>query len=126
MPDMMVDVKALYAALDAKRQSLGMSWRTLAQSLDIAPSTFTRIAQGRRPDVDTFATLVRWVGVSAETFIQSAATMRDADVESAAMISAFLRADRHLTPEAATALEELIEVAYRTLRRDTIDADGVR
>jgi transcriptional regulator with XRE-family HTH domain len=123
---MVVDVKALYIALDAKRLALGMSWRTVAHSLDIAPSTFTRIAQGRRPDVDTFATLVRWIGVPAETFIQSATTTRDTGIESAAMISAFLRADRHLTPEAATALEELIEVAYRTLRRDMVDTDGVR
>lgn len=123
MPEAFVDVDSLYAALDAKRQAMGSSWRGVAQELEIAPSTFTRMAQGRRPDIDTFATLVRWLGVSADAFMRPVAGQegREARVESAAMISAFLRADRHLTPEAATALEELINVAYRTLARDNGD-----
>ena len=56
MPDTTIDVEALYAALDSKRKAARTSWRDVARELDISPSTFSRMAQGRRPDVDTFAT----------------------------------------------------------------------
>ena len=33
------------------------------------------------------------------------------------MISTYLRADRNLSPEAATALEQMIKATYETLRK---------
>src|SRR5580693_9495239 len=41
MPETTVDVDALYAALDRKRQAHELSWRSLATKLQITPSTFT-------------------------------------------------------------------------------------
>src|SRR5882724_655878 len=80
MPETTVDVDALYAALDRKRQEAKLSWRALAGKLEITPSTFTRMAQGLKPDVDTFATLIRWLGRSQEEFLLPARrTTKDAD-----------------------------------------------
>src|SRR5690349_18280068 len=84
-----VDVVALYAALDQKRQMEGLSWRELAAALGLSPSTFTRMGQGHRPDVDTFATLLRWLGMPAEAFMRPS-NPSEAEPEPLAMISAYL------------------------------------
>jgi len=114
MPDTTIDVEAFYAALDAKRQQANLSWRELARSLKISPSTLTRMAQGRRPDVDTFATLLRWLGMSADAFMRPAMKKKE-DVNTVAMISSYLRADRNIAPQDAEALEDIIQAAYRCL-----------
>lgn len=117
MSEPTVDVASLYAALDHKRQSAKMSWRGLAQEIGIAPSTFTRMSQGRRPDVDTFAGLLRWLGMPAETFMQPAVSTEEA-VEPLAMIGTYLRMDKNLTHDAAEAIEELVRLMYEKLRTD--------
>lgn len=65
-----IDVIALHAAVDAKRQALGQSWRELAQTLSISRATFARMARGQRPDADAFVTLVRWLDLPAERFVR--------------------------------------------------------
>src|SRR5262249_846448 len=115
MPETTVDVDALYAALDAKRQKEGLSWRELAGSLEISPSTLTRMAQGRRPDVDAFATLLRWLGMSADAFMRS--TKKKEEVNAVAMISSYLRADRNIDAKDAEALEDILKAAYRHMKK---------
>jgi transcriptional regulator with XRE-family HTH domain len=120
MPDTTVDVEALYAALDSKRKTHETSWREVARELEISPSTFSRMAQGRRPDVDTFATLLRWLGMPAESFMRS--TRGDSAATAAepvAMISSYLRSARNIEPEDADALEEIFRAAYKRLVRET-------
>ncbi len=112
-----VHIEALYAALDQKRQVGRLSWRELAQRLEISPSTFTRMAQGRRPDVDTFAILLRWLNMPVESFML-AEEGESAPPEPMAMISSYLRAARNLRPEDAEALEDIIQVAYRRLMKE--------
>jgi transcriptional regulator with XRE-family HTH domain len=114
VPDTTIDVEAFYAALDAKREGEKLSWRELARKLKISPSTLTRMAQGRRPDVDTFATLLRWLGMSADSFMRPVPKGKK-EVDTVAMISSFLRADKDIDPKDAEALEEIIEAAYRRL-----------
>jgi transcriptional regulator with XRE-family HTH domain len=115
MPETTINIEALYAALDANRQQQGISWRELAHSLEISPSTLTRMAQGRRPDVDTFATLLRWLGMDADAFMRPTGKKKD-EVNSVAMISSYLRADRNLNAKDAEALEDIIKAAYRCLK----------
>jgi transcriptional regulator with XRE-family HTH domain len=120
MPETMVDVEALYAALDSKRKAHETSWREIARELELSPSTFSRMAQGRRPDVDTFATLLRWLGMPAESFMRS--TRKEtgaAEQEPVAMVSSYLRSARNIEPEDAEALEEIFRAAYKRLVRDT-------
>jgi transcriptional regulator with XRE-family HTH domain len=116
VPETTVDVAALYAALDQQRQAAGLSWRELAARLGLSASTFTRMAQGHRPDVDAFATLLRWLGMPAESFMRpSTAVPGRAEPEPLAMISSYLRSARALRPEDAEALEDIIQAAYRRL-----------
>jgi len=114
LPDTTIDVEALYAALDAKRQSAKVSWRNLAQELAISPSTFTRMAQGHRPDVDTFATLLRWLAMPANAFMRSS-IVREKEPEPMSMISSYLRSARNIKPEEAEALEDILQAAYKRL-----------
>ncbi|TAJ09452.1 MAG: XRE family transcriptional regulator [Nitrospirae bacterium] len=115
MAETTVDVRALYDAVDGKRQSKELSWRELAGELQIAPSTFTRMAQGRRPDVDTFATLLRWLGETADKFTHSE-RKKIRDAEPMAMISSYLRSAKNVSPGEAAALEQIIQAAYRHLK----------
>jgi transcriptional regulator with XRE-family HTH domain len=111
------DVEAFYAALDSQRQSKRMNWKQVAEESGVSASTLTRIAQGRRPDVDSMAALSAWSGLKVDSFIRRE---EDAQIESdpLAQITAYLRADSHLTPEAVSALEAVIKAAYEQLRKD--------
>jgi hypothetical protein len=118
MPDTTVDVEALYAALDSKRKATDASWRDVARELEVSASTFSRMAQGRRPDVDTFATVLRWLGMPAEAFMRSASGIDDtAGEEPVAMVSSYLRSAKNVKPEDAEALEDICRAAYNRLVR---------
>lgn len=107
------DAEAFYASLDSQRQSRGINWRQVAKESGVSASTLTRIAQGRRPDVDSMAALLAWSGLDADSFV-----IRDREVraEPLAQITAYLRADPQLSPEAASALEAVLKAAYDKLR----------
>ena len=117
MPETTVDVEALYAALDRKRQARNLSWRALALKLGITPSTFTRMAQGLKPDVDTFASLIRWLGISQEEFLRPAKRVKE-DADPVAMISSYLRGAKNISHDQAEALEDIIAAAFRHLVKD--------
>jgi transcriptional regulator with XRE-family HTH domain len=117
MPEAHLDVERLYAALDQQRRVKDLSWRQLAAAVDISPSTFTRMREGKRPDVDSFASLVEWLGVPAERFLQTAhraATKKEQPTM--AMIATYLRADKNLTKKSAEALEDIIRAAYERMK----------
>jgi transcriptional regulator with XRE-family HTH domain len=117
MPETTVDVEALYAALDNKRKANATSWREIARQLDVSPSTFSRMAQGRRPDVDTFATLLRWLGMPAESFMRGTSATVVTE-EPVAMVSSYLRSARNVKREDAEALEDIFRAAYNRLVRE--------
>ena len=90
------------------------TWKRVADEAQVSASTLTRMAQGRRPDVDSLAALVSWSGLSADRFVQDA---RDKPEPGAlAMISTSLKNDPHLTTEAAIALDEMIKATYERMR----------
>lgn len=47
--------------LDGRRRQYGLSWRQLADELDVSPSTFTRMKAGGKPDVDGFLAMSAWL-----------------------------------------------------------------
>lgn len=116
-----LDVSALYVSLDAARIERGdLSWREVARQAGISPSTLTRMAQGKRPDVDGLAALVRWLGIPVEQFIRSrpGAPRRRAQSKSATMaaITAVLRADRHLSEQDAEYIQQALDAAYKFIQ----------
>lgn len=114
-PSTYVDVPALHAALEHERRSRELSWRRVAHEAGVSPSTLTRLAQHGRPDLDSFAALVHWLGMPAERFMRhpgTAAPESDAS-ETMAMVSAYLRANRSLSPQSAAALEDVVEAAAK-------------
>lgn len=120
MPQTTVDVAALHAALDRKRKLMDLSWRDLAGKLDISASTFTRMAQGHRPDVDTFATLLRWLDMPAAAYMQGDDLFLQDDEEPDAAadleaIGALLRQSRSMKPDQAEKLETIIHAAYKSI-----------
>lgn len=119
MPQTTVDVGALYSALDRKRRVHDLSWRELAARLGISPSTFTRMAQGARPDVDTFATLLRWLDMPATTYMRGDELATDDEVSDATAdleaIGLLLRKSKSMKPDQAEALENIIQAAYKSI-----------
>jgi transcriptional regulator with XRE-family HTH domain len=121
LPTTTIDVAALYTALDQKRRLHELSWRELAGELKLSASTFTRMAQGARPDVDAFATLLRWLDEPATNYMQGdEAKPRTPDGAKADLeaIGSLLRSSRSMTPQQATAMENIIRVAWESVVRD--------
>ena len=108
------DSGAFYEALDATRQAKKLTWKQVASQSGVSASTLTRMAQGRRPDVDGLAALATWSGLSTDGFVRS--EVEKSDPEPLAVISTYLRSDKNLSPQAATALDELLKVSYERLR----------
>jgi len=120
MPQSWLDVDALYVTLDSERRQRGLSWRQLAQEAGVGPSTLSRMAQGNRPDVDSFAALVHWLGLPAEEF------MRHSEPESerhatgpAQAVASLLRADKNLDPDSAAAIDDILQAAMRLAEKRT-------
>lgn len=78
------DVSALYAALDARRTELGLSWRGVADQLwelsadlndrrrdhPISPSTLTGMASKPRATCQHVLFMLRWLGRTPESFLE--------------------------------------------------------
>lgn len=110
-----LDVAALHAALDRERQERGkLSWRQVAQQAGVGASTLSRLAQGHRPDVDSFAALLHWLGLPAEEFLRhpsGAAALTAAPATEA--VASLLRANKDLDPDSADAISNILEAAMR-------------
>lgn len=113
-----INVRALYAALDAQRDAQGMSWRQLAKDRGLSPSTFTRLANGHRPDVDAFAALVRWLGQPAERFITSEQARSADEPALMAELAPLLRARSDLDEDGADRLQVLFAQALTQFRAE--------
>jgi transcriptional regulator with XRE-family HTH domain len=110
------DASAFYQALDSERQSRKLNWKQVAEASGVSASTLTRMAQGKRPDVDGLAALAAWSGLAVDDFVRTGD--EKPDPEALTKITAYLRADRNLTHEAAAALDGMIKAAYENLRND--------
>jgi len=107
------DTEGFFAALDAVREAKKLTWKDVAADSGVSASTLTRMAQGKRPDVDGLAALLSWSGLKAEEFLRGRRSK--SKQETLAVISTLLRADRDLGRENAAALEQIIRVAYKRL-----------
>lgn len=110
------DGEAFFAAIDAQRLAEGLTWKKVAELAGVPASTLTRMSQGKRPDLDSLASLCTWSGLKVEKFIRGDRLKRQ-KVEPLAAITAHLRADPKLSKEGAKALEILIKTAYLQFRK---------
>jgi transcriptional regulator with XRE-family HTH domain len=113
MPQKLIHVEALVAALDSERKTKGLSWRQLAKAARVSPSTLTRMQQGKSPDVNTFSALTGWLNIPAERFYTEQPNRQGQREDPMAVISTLLRGKKKMNPKAITALQELVNAAFK-------------
>jgi transcriptional regulator with XRE-family HTH domain len=110
------DTEAFYAALDSQREAKGMTWKEVGAETGVNPSTLTRMAQQKSPDARGLAALLAWSGLSANDFMRGSAAGLRREPETLAKITAVLRADKSLSKESATAIEQIFKAAYNRFK----------
>jgi transcriptional regulator with XRE-family HTH domain len=116
MPKGIFDAEGFFQALDDVRSSRELTWKQVADESEVSASTLTRMAQGRRPDVDSLAALLKWSGLSADDFIVDG---DDSEVEPPsplASIAAQFRRDKKLPPAGKKAIEATLRAMYQHFR----------
>ncbi|HVJ05874.1 MAG TPA: helix-turn-helix transcriptional regulator [Candidatus Saccharimonadales bacterium] len=113
MPQNLLNVEALIAALDSERSAKSISWRQLAKEAGVSPSTLTRMQQGKSPDVNTFSALTQWLGTPAERFYLDGTAAPQATDDPMAVVSTLLRGRKKMNPKALAALQELVNAAFK-------------
>ena len=111
------DVEAFHAALNSQRLAIGLTWKEVAAQAGVSASTLTRMTEGKRPDADGLAALLRWSGLKAENFFVKGASEIREEAEPLAQITAVLRADASLDKDSASAIEEILKAAYFHFRK---------
>lgn len=112
----MFDAEGFFAALDDQRASRGMTWKQVADESGVSASTLTRMAQGRRPDVDSLAALVKWSGLSADEFVVDSDESEGEPSSPLANIAGQFRRDKNLPPEGKKAIEAVLKAMYKHYR----------
>ena len=105
---------AFFAALDAERQARHCAWKQVAEECGNSASTLSRMSQGKHPDVNGLAALAVRSGLDVDRFVRSAGS-KEAP-EPLAVISSCLHSDPRLNEEVATALDQMVKAAYRSMR----------
>ncbi len=115
---------AFYAALDEIRKQKGLPWKKLADQTKVSASSLTRMGQGKHPDADSLTMLAAWSGLNPADFVTDE-VLKAKDTESLPKVMALLRADRTLSPEGISAIQDLLNAAYRTFGRKEAESTDV-
>lgn len=107
-----INVAGLHGAVNAARETRGLSWRQAAKDMGVSPSLLSRMGNGFRPDADGFATIVRWLGMPAETFMDGD-ERGEAEPDLAAELAPLLRASKDLHSDDVRYLEEVVQATLR-------------
>ena len=122
----LVNTGELGRSIRRRREELGLSLRDVADKTGVSASTLSRIENGTgKPDADNIARLTSWLDMPMERILGGArddsedrkAVVYYPNESTPEIVEAHLRADRHLTPETASALSELFRVAYTQFSR---------
>ncbi|MHB8719730.1 MAG: hypothetical protein ACYDAC_12705 [Candidatus Dormibacteria bacterium] len=112
------DGPALYAALDSRKDAVRLSWRELAQELELKDHTvFTRLSKGQLPGVDVLLTLCGWLGTSVEAFADGGGSVNNARAKDLELVRQRLGGLRGLHTDDATALRLVLEAAAEQMER---------
>ena len=98
-----------YASLDAERTVRGLTWKQVAEESGVSASTLTRMAQGKRPDVDGLAALLKWAGLNSDSFLDAA---DGASPDSFTQMTMLLHGDQRISNENKVMLEGILRAVY--------------
>lgn len=111
------DADAFFEAIDGERSTRGLNWKEVATGAKVSQSTLTRLGQGRRPDVDSFARLVAWGGLDADRFVAVPKMQQTGGFLT--NLPTYLRSDPNLDEKGVQALETIIRAAYDQFRQSS-------
>jgi hypothetical protein len=66
------DLSQVYAALNERRRSLGLTWAELAEELDCTPGRLTNLRTARLADMNLAMRVTQWLGQPAASFVHPA------------------------------------------------------
>jgi transcriptional regulator with XRE-family HTH domain len=107
-----IDVSELAAMLKQQRADTGKSLRVVAAETGVPYSTLARVETGKIPDLNTFRSIVEWLGVPAERFFPTARVRTETTPE---LLAHALRSDHTLTDQARSQLIAVFEQMYAAL-----------
>lgn len=108
MQKVTVDIKKFYQELDNKRRIDNFSWRQVAQFLGLHSSIFTRLSQGKKVDIDIFVTLLSWLGMPLDLFLEPVVSICEEE-DPCRLFSYQLRRIKGLTAEQVHAIEDVLD-----------------
>jgi len=106
----MIDVRRMTSAMTHKRSVEGLSVRDAAEILGLSKSAYSRIENGRIPDLMTFGEICDWLAIPVEDFQVSNST--SGQVPS---LLVQLRANSDLKSDYKKAIEAIIRAGYKEL-----------
>lgn len=110
----------LYQYLDEKRKVLNLSWRDLAKKLEISNSTFTRLSQGSKLDIDSFLACLLWLNVPFETFINDKYLKPEQHSLSQLQLNSFVSLNNSADPRSAI-ISDILALLTRHLVKQAIE-----
>jgi len=103
----------LGAALKAERRSRRMSMRDVRDETGVSVNTLSRVERGHLPDLKNYHRIVDWLGVTADTFLQT--RQPESPRGTLDQVARQFRSDASLSPEAAQKLTSMVEDMYLRL-----------
>jgi transcriptional regulator with XRE-family HTH domain len=116
-----VDVEELSTRVREHRRAQGLSLRAAAEESGVPVNTLARVEKGHVPDLSNFGRLVTWLGMEPAQFFHGPERVRTDTTTD--VITAVLRRDPHLTPEAANQIGDLVANLYTSLATSTHGVD---
>ena len=99
-------------ALRAERRKRRLSLREVSYETGVSVNTLSRVERGYLPDLKNYQRLVDWLGVPADTFLETRPESPGGTLD---LVARHFRADPSLTAEAAEKLTSLVQDMYSKL-----------
>jgi transcriptional regulator with XRE-family HTH domain len=119
-----VDVARLAGVLEARIAAEPMSWRQAAGQIGVSPALLSRLRNGQQPDLQAYAKIVRWLDMSADSFLASPALSTQGgsrEGELSSQVSALLRARADLSEPDKKYLEEIFRATLSHVKSSSRD-----
>jgi transcriptional regulator with XRE-family HTH domain len=99
--------------LKAERRSRRLSLRDVSDETGVSVNTLSRVERGHLPDLKNYQRLVDWLGVPADTFLETAQSENASGTLD--LVARTFRSDRGLTPDAVEKLTAMVQEMYNNL-----------